>query len=116
MRRDDGHPRMEITSFVGMLLEQDDVDAAGRRSGARQPVMETEVSTQLGAAPYEWSSELVGSPTETGNGPAAATPGRHDRSSGFPGSPAGAYSPSLLESRQGRRRSARCTRSSSRPK
>jgi hypothetical protein len=27
MRRDDGHPRMDITSFVGKLLEQDDVDA-----------------------------------------------------------------------------------------
>jgi hypothetical protein len=26
MRRDDGHPRMDITSFVGKLLEEDHVD------------------------------------------------------------------------------------------
>jgi putative transposase len=51
-------PRMDITSFVGKLLEQDDVDAL--REGVRvlaQAVMETEVSTQIGAAPYERSSE-----------------------------------------------------------
>ena len=44
-------PRMDITSFVGKLLEQDDVDA--RREGVRvlaRAVMETEVSTQIGAA------------------------------------------------------------------
>ena len=53
-------PRMDITSFVGKLLEQDDVDAL--REGVRvlaQAVMETEVSTQIGAAPYERSSERV---------------------------------------------------------
>jgi transposase-like protein len=59
MRRDDGHPQDgHITSFVGKLLEQDDVDAL--REGVRvlaQAVMETEVSTQIGAAPYERSSE-----------------------------------------------------------
>ena len=44
-------PRMDITSFVGKLLEQDDVDA--RREGVRvlaRAVMETEVSTEIGAA------------------------------------------------------------------
>jgi len=49
---------MAITSFVGKLLEQDDVDAL--REGVRvlaQAVMETEVSGQIGAAPYERSTE-----------------------------------------------------------
>ena len=53
-------PRMDIASFVGKLLEQDDVDAL--REGVRvlaQAVMETEVSGQIGAAPYERSSERV---------------------------------------------------------
>jgi putative transposase len=53
-------PRMDITSFVGKLLEQDDVDAL--REGVRvlaQAVMETEVSGQIGASPYERSSERV---------------------------------------------------------
>src|SRR3990172_4230780 len=47
-------PRMDITSFVGKLLEQDDVDAL--REGVRvlaQAVMETEVSPRIGAGPYE---------------------------------------------------------------
>jgi len=47
-------PRMDITSFVGKLLEQDDVDLL--REGVRvlaQAVMETEVSGQIGAGPYE---------------------------------------------------------------
>jgi transposase-like protein len=47
-------PGMDITSFVGKLLEQDDVDAL--REGVKvlaQAVMETEVSGQIGAAPYE---------------------------------------------------------------
>jgi len=51
---------MDITSFVGKLLEQDDVDAL--REGVRvlaQAVMETEVSTQIGAAPYERSTERL---------------------------------------------------------
>jgi hypothetical protein len=50
-------PRMDITSFVGKLLEQDDVDAL--REGVRvlaQAVMETEVSGQIRAAPDERSS------------------------------------------------------------
>jgi putative transposase len=51
-------PRMDLTSFVGKLLEQNDVDAL--REGVRilaQAVMETEVSSQIGALPYERSSE-----------------------------------------------------------
>jgi Transposase, Mutator family len=53
-------PRMDITSFVGKLLEQDDVDAL--REGVKvlaQAVMETEVSGQIDAAPYERSSERI---------------------------------------------------------
>ena len=51
-------PRMDLTSFVGKLLEQDDIDAL--REGVRilaQAVMETEVSGQIGARPFERSSE-----------------------------------------------------------
>jgi putative transposase len=53
-------PRMDNTSFVGKLLEQDVVDAlpAGVRVLA-QALMETEVSSQIGAAPYERSSERI---------------------------------------------------------
>lgn len=50
-------PRMDVTSFVGKLLEEDDVDLL--REGVRvlaQALMETEVSGQIGAAPYERSS------------------------------------------------------------
>jgi putative transposase len=49
--------RMDITSFVGKLLEEDDVDLL--REGVRvlaQALMDTEVSSQIGAAPYERSS------------------------------------------------------------
>jgi putative transposase len=52
MRRDGGYIRMDITSFVGKLLEESDVDLL--REGARvltQEVMETEVSGQIGASP-----------------------------------------------------------------
>ena len=72
-------PRMDITSFVGKLLEQDDVDAL--REGVRvlaQAVMETEVSSQIGAAPYERSSERLA----YRNGyrtPPVGHQGRHDR-------------------------------------
>src|SRR5881409_97674 len=50
-------PSMDVTSFVGKLLEEDDVDLL--REGVRilaQALMETEVSTQIGAGPYERSS------------------------------------------------------------
>ncbi len=52
--------RMDVTTFVGKLLEQDDADAL--REGVKvlaQAVMETEVSSQIGASPYERSSERV---------------------------------------------------------
>ena len=62
-------PRMDITSFVGKLLEQDDVDAL--REGVRvlaQAVMETEVSGQIGAAAVR-VVELVALLTATGTAP-----------------------------------------------
>src|SRR5947209_13032803 len=49
--------RMDVTAFVGKLLEEDDVDLL--REGVRvlaQALMETEVSSQIGAAPYERNS------------------------------------------------------------
>ena len=67
-------PRMDITSFVGKLLEEDDVDVL--REGVRvlaQAVMETEVSAQIGAGPYERSTERT--PTATATAPDAGTPG-----------------------------------------
>ena len=67
-------PRMDITSFVGELLEQDDVDAL--REGVRvlaQAVMETEVSGQIGAAPYERSTGAL--LTATATAPIGRTPG-----------------------------------------
>jgi transposase-like protein len=72
---------LDITAVVGKLLEQDDVDAL--REGVRvlaQAVMETEASHQIGAAPYERSSER-GSPTATATGPGAVTPGSRSSSS-----------------------------------
>jgi len=92
-------PRMDITSFVGKLLEQDDVDAL--REGVRvlaQAVMETEVSGQIGAAPYERSTER----TAYRNGYRTR---RWDTRVGtielkIPKVTAGAYFPSLLEPRR----------------
>ena len=92
-------PSMDITSFVGKLLEQDDVDAL--REGVRvlaQAVMETEVSLQIGAAPYERSSERVA----YRNGYRTR---RWDTRVGsielkIPKVSAGAYFPSLLEPRR----------------
>ena len=91
--------RMDVTSFVGKLLEQDDVDAL--REGIRvlaQAVMETEVSGQIGAAPYERSSER----TAYRNGYRTR---RWDTRVGtielkIPKVSAGAYFPSLLEPRR----------------
>src|SRR6266508_79291 len=90
---------MDITSFVGQLLEQDDVDAL--REGVRvlaQAVMETEVSSQIGAAPYERSTERVA----YRNGYRTR---RWDTRVGtielkIPKVTAGAYFPSLLEPRR----------------
>src|SRR3989337_3278618 len=87
---------MDITSFVGKLLEQDDVDAL--REGVRvlaQALMETEVSTQIGAAPYERSSERVayrnGYRTKTWDTRVGTIELK------IPKVSAGAYFPSLLE-------------------
>jgi putative transposase len=52
--------RMDVTSFVGKLLEQDDSDVL--REGVKvlaQALMETEVSEQIGAAPYERTAERI---------------------------------------------------------
>ena len=91
--------RMDITSFVGKLLEQDDVDLL--REGVRvlaQAVMETEVSGQIGAAPYERS----GARTAYRNGYRTRT---WDTRVGtielkIPKVSAGTYFPSLLEPRR----------------
>src|SRR5881397_4249388 len=92
-------PSMDITSFVGKLLEQDDVDAL--REGVRvlaQAVMETEVSSQIGAAPYERNTERLA----YRNGYRTR---RWDTRVGtielkIPKVTAGAYFPSLLEPRR----------------
>src|SRR5215211_1825252 len=72
-------PRMDITSFVGKLLEQDDVDAL--REGVKvlaQAVMETEVSGQIGAAPYERELGAGRLPQRVPHA-SVGHPGRHDR-------------------------------------
>ena len=92
-------PRMDITSFVGKLLEETDVDLL--REGVRvlaQAVMETEVSSQIGAGPYERSSER----SAYRNGYRTRT---WDTRVGtielkIPKVTAGAYFPSLLEPRR----------------
>ena len=92
-------PRMDITSFVGKLLEENDVDLL--REGVRvlaQAVMDTEVSSQIGAAPYERSSER----SAYRNGYRTRT---WDTRVGtielkIPKVTAGAYFPSLLEPRR----------------
>src|SRR5712691_5519654 len=91
--------RMDITSFVGKLLEEDDVDLL--REGVRvlaQAVMETEVSGQIGAAPYERS----GARSAYRNGYRTRT---WDTRVGtielkIPKITAGSYFPSLLEPRR----------------
>src|SRR5215208_4801565 len=92
-------PSMDITSFVGKLLEQDDVDAL--REGVRvlaQIVMDTEVSAQIGAGHYERSLER----TAYRNGYRAR---RWDTRTGtielkIPKLTSGTYFPSLLEPRR----------------
>ena len=72
-------PRMDITSFVGKLLEQDDVDLL--REGVRvlaQAVMETEVSGQIGAGPYERICRAHRLPQRLPDQD-LGHPGRHDR-------------------------------------
>jgi len=92
-------PRMDITSFVGKLLEQDDVDLL--REGVRvlaQAVMETEVSSQIGAAPYERSSSSAayrnGYRTRTWDTRVGTIELK------IPKVTAGSYFPSLLEPRR----------------
>jgi Transposase, Mutator family len=92
-------PRMDITSFVGKLLEQDDVDAL--REGVRvlaQAVMETEVSGQIGAAPYERSTERTCLPQRLPHPPVGHQVGTIELK--IPKVAAGAYFPSLLEPRR----------------
>src|SRR3990170_753053 len=92
-------PRMDITSFVGKLLEENDVDVL--REGVRvlaQLVMEAEVSGQIGAGLYERSSER----TAYRNGYRTR---RWDTRVGtielkIPKVSAGSYFPSLLEPRR----------------
>ena len=91
--------RMDVTSFVGKLLEEDDVDLL--REGVRilaQALMETEVSSQIGAGPYERSSAR----TAYRNGYRTRT---WDTRVGtielkIPKVTAGTYFPSLLEPRR----------------
>src|SRR3972149_2323568 len=92
-------PRMDIMSFASKLLEENDVDVL--REGVRvlaQAVMETEVSAQIGAGPYERSSERIA----YRNGYRTR---RWDTRVGtielkIPKVSAGAYFPSLLEPRR----------------
>ena len=104
--------RMDVTSFVGKLLEQDDVDAL--REGVRvlaQAVMETEVSGQIGAGPL--SGRARARPTATATGPGPGTPGSARSSSRSPRSPPAPTSPRCSNRAAGPR--GPFTRSSSRP-
>src|SRR2546426_12344622 len=91
--------RMDVTSFVGKLLEEDDVDLV--REGVRvlaQALMETEVSSQIGAGPYERNSAR----TADRNGYRTRT---WDTRGGtielkVPKGTAGTYFPSLLQPRR----------------
>src|SRR6266542_2733282 len=91
--------RMDITSFVGKLLEEDDVDLL--HEGVRvlaQALMETKVSSQISATPYERSSGR----TAYRNGYRTRT---WDTRVGtielkIPKVTAGTYFPSLLEPRR----------------
>src|SRR6266487_4391428 len=88
-------PRMDITSFVGKLLEEDDVDLL--REGVRvlaQAVMETEVSGQIGAAPYERSGGRNGYRTRSWDTRVGTIELK------IPKVTAGTYFPSLLEPRR----------------
>jgi Transposase, Mutator family len=90
---------MDITSFVGKLLEKDDIDAV--REGVRvlaQAVMETEVSSQIGAAPYERSSYRVAYRNGYRTRRWDTRVGRIELK--IPKVTAGAYFPSLLEPRR----------------
>jgi putative transposase len=91
--------RMDVTSFVGKLLKEDDADVL--REGVQvlsQALMEAEVSAQIGALPYERSVER----TAYRNGYRTRT---WDTRVGtielkIPKVTAGSYFPSLLEPRR----------------
>jgi putative transposase len=93
------NPRMDVTAFVGKLLEEDDADLL--REGVRvlaQMLMETEVSGQIGAAPYQ----RTGTRTAYRNGYRTRS---WDTRVGtielkIPKVTAGTYFPSLLEPRR----------------
>ncbi|MGH2662932.1 MAG: IS256 family transposase [Actinomycetota bacterium] len=93
------NPRMDVTAFVGKLLEEEDADLL--REGVRvlaQALMETEVSSQIGAGPYERS----GTRTAYRNGYRTRS---WDTRVGtielkIPKVTAGTYFPSLLEPRR----------------
>lgn len=93
------NPRMDVTAFVGKLLEEDDADLLRERVRVlAQALMETEVSGQIGAAPYERS----GTRTAYRNGYRTRT---WDTRVGtielkIPKVTAGTYFPSLLEPRR----------------
>ena len=91
--------RMDVTAFIGKLLKEDDADVL--KEGVQvlaQAVMEAEVSAQIGALPYERSSER----TAYRNGYRTRT---WDTRVGtielkIPKVTAGSYFPSLLEPRR----------------
>ncbi len=91
--------RMDVTSFVGKLLKEDDADVL--REGIQvlaQALMEAEVSSQIGALPYERSPDR----TAYRNGYRTRT---WDTRVGtielkIPKVTAGSYFPSLLEPRR----------------
>ena len=91
--------RMDVTAFVGKLLKEDDADVL--REGVQvlsQALMEAEVSAQIGALPYERSSER----TAYRNGYRTRT---WDTRVGtielkIPKVTSGSYFPSLLEPRR----------------
>ena len=78
--------RMDLTSFVGKLLKEDDSDIL--RDGIRslaQMIMDVEVSSKIGAAPYERTDKRTAIATATA--PAPGTPGLAPSSSRTPSSP-----------------------------
>lgn len=91
--------RMDVSAFVGKLLEEDDADLL--REGVKilaQALMEAEVSAHIGAEPYERSSERTayrnGYRTRTWNTRVGTIELR------IPKVTRGSYFPSLLEPRR----------------
>ena len=91
--------KMDVTAFIGKLLKEDDADVL--REGVQvlaQALMEAEVSAQIGALPYERSSERTayrnGYRTRTWDTRVATIELK------IPKVTAGSYFPSLLEPRR----------------